>query len=108
MREYVITVVGVTFENRQPTIAALTGTEPIRIEPEPENPYDANALAVKVAVGGDIKHVGYIPRHLAAKFAPRMDGEPITGRIHLLTGGGHKAYGLQITVDLPEEGDLAV
>lgn len=101
---YTSKVAGVTYENRQDVIAALSGAEPCRIEPEPTNPYDANALAVKVATKDGIKHVGYVPRELAKKIAPLLDGENLMVTIQSITGGfetwdGERAaYGLVIRI----------
>lgn len=98
-------VAGVTYESRQDIIAKLTGREPARIEPEPTNPYDPNALAVKVAlVDGTIAHIGYIPRELAAKIAPLLEGENLMVRILEITGGFETrdgeiaAYGLRLEI----------
>lgn len=97
-------VVGVTHDNRQAIIAKLKGNEPCRIEPEPSNPYDPNALAVKVATPDGIQHVGYIPRDLAARIAPLLDGENLMVKIEAITGGFETrdgdvaAYGLIIRV----------
>ena len=38
------------------------------IQPEPSNPFDSNALAVKDRFGGQV--VGYVRRQDAAKLAP--------------------------------------
>lgn len=127
MKELIIKVTGVTFDNRQSVIALLKGNEPIRLEPEPENKYDPNALAVKVAVkiplhlqshdanqinriadGIEIKHVGYVPKELAAEIAPLLDGESLMVKIKEITGGfelsnGKTALlGLLLTVEMPD------
>lgn len=112
MKRLVFKVVGVTYENRQETLAAMHGTEVVRLEPEPENKYDPNAIAVKVAfppeAGMGICHVGYVPRDLAAQIAPAIEGEPLMAEIVERTGGFElwngqtAAYGLQIRVEVPE------
>ena len=48
-RTLVSKVAGVTYEGRQDIIAKLSGAEPCRIVPEPDNKYDPSALAVHVA-----------------------------------------------------------
>jgi hypothetical protein len=89
-----VKVAGVTYEGRQGLIKRLTGDEPCRIVPEPDNPYDANALAVHVAMpDGTIAHVGYVPRELAKEVAPLLDGEAIMVRIKAITGGFETEYG---------------
>jgi len=100
---------GVTFENRQENIAKLSGNEPIKIVPEPENPYDENALAVHVAYAGEIFHIGYVPKENAALLAPFLEGEALTGQIWRMTGGFVKfdgslaSYGVEVVVDLPDD-----
>lgn len=100
---------GVTFDGRQTIIAALRGDEPARIVPEPENPYDANALAVLVATSDGVKHIGYVPKENAARLAPFLEDEPLTGQIVAITGGFVKqdgsvaSYGVDVMFDLPED-----
>lgn len=105
----VFKVAGVTFEGRQAHIAKLSGGEVCKIVPEPENAYDKNALAVHVAHGGTIYHVGYVPREIAALVAPHLSGESVLARVAEVTGGfeTHEddvAYlGLRIAVEFPME-----
>ena len=100
-------IAGVTFEGRQSLIAQLTGREPCRLEPEPTNPYDSNAIAVKVAHGADIWHIGYIPREIAAEIAPHIDGESLMCEIAEITGGFETrdgdtaALGVRLRIELP-------
>lgn len=102
-------VSGVTFEGRQAIIARLHGQEPCRIEPEPDNPYDHNALKVMVATDEGPRHVGYIPRDLAAQIAPHLEGEPLMITFNRVSGGfdmwdGSQAnLGMVLTIALPEE-----
>jgi hypothetical protein len=97
-----VKVAGVTFEGRQTYLAALKGDEPCRIVAEPDNAYDANALAVHVAMhDGNVRHVGYIPRDLAKRIAPLLEGEPLMITIVQILGGGLSFYGLLLRVDLP-------
>lgn len=102
-----IRVAGVTFENRQDIIRQLNVSDPCRIEPEPTNQYDPNALAVKVAHAGAIHHVGFIPRDMAALIAPHLAGESLTVSIQEITGGlemadgSQAAFGLRLHVELP-------
>lgn len=99
---------GVTFDNRQKHIRKLAGNEPCMIVPEPENRYDSNALAVMVAFEGEVLHVGYVPREIAAEIAPHLEGENVVGRLIEITGGfdtgeGNVAsLGLRIRVEIPE------
>lgn len=104
-----IRVAGATYENRQDIIARLNRTDPCRLEPEPENPYDPNAIAVKVSHDGSIHHVGYIPKDMAALIAPHLDGEALMVKIVEITGGfelqdgSQASFGLRLHVELPED-----
>jgi single-stranded-DNA-specific exonuclease len=107
-RLLIIKVSGVTYEGRQTILANLKGNEPVRIEPEPTNKFDPNALAVKIAMPDGIKHAGYIPREMASQIAPVLDGESLMVSIKEITGGFElgngelAAYGLRLRVELPQ------
>jgi single-stranded-DNA-specific exonuclease len=109
MRRMYVKVAGVTFDSRQSLIAKLRGNEPCRIVPEPENPYDKNALAVQVAMGEGVEHIGYVPRELAAQIAPLLDGESVMVSIDQISGGFEKwdgeiaSLGVVLAVDVPDE-----
>lgn len=108
MKSIWFTVKGVTFENRQETLAKMFGNEAIKIVPEPENLFDVNALAVYVALPDGIHHIGYVPKEHAAEIAPLLDGESLTGEVGRMTGGFVKpngdlaSYGVVVVVDFPE------
>lgn len=103
-----VKVSGVTYEGRQEHLAKLEGNEPVRLVPEPTNAYDPNAIAVMIAVKGDVLHCGYIPKELAAQIAPVMEGESFDCSIEAVTGGfelsngDFAAYGLRLKVELPD------
>lgn len=103
----VIKVSGVTYDNRQERIAQLSKIDPVRLEPEPENKFDPNAIAVIVMHKGQRFHCGYVPRELAARIAPLLEGESLMVKIKAVTGGfntldGERAaFGLKLTVTLP-------
>lgn len=100
-------VAGVTFEGRQALIAQLTGNEPCRIVPEPTNKYDPNALAVMVAAKGEVFHIGFVPKELAAQIAPHLEGEALMVTIAEITGGFEineyetAAFGVRLRIELP-------
>lgn len=105
-----VKVAGVTYENRQHYLKQLSGDEAVRIVPEPDNPFDPNALAVHIALkSGEIAHCGFVPRDLAKEIAPLLDGEPIMVRISQITGGFDMGYGgranLGLTLHVELEGD---
>lgn len=113
MRSLNFKVAGVTYENRQEIIAKLQGTEPVVIKPEPENPYDKNAIAVVVGFEGEVYHIGYVPKELAAELAPLLEEEDLIGKIWNITGGFVKWDGTEATrgvvviVDVPDPADMS-
>lgn len=108
----VFRVAGVSFDGRQSIIAKLRGDEPCRIQPEPTNKYDPNALAVLVATSDGVKHCGFIPRDVAARVAPFLEGEPVQAKIVEILGGFElsdgdtAAYGLRVAVTMPLPEDI--
>lgn len=77
-------IVGVSFEGRQDLVAGLQLGYELTLERQPENPHDANAIAVRY---GSLQ-VGFIRREVAKHIAPRMDdGLRYRARIESLTGG---------------------
>jgi hypothetical protein len=109
MRTFLFKVAGVTFDGRQALIAKLNGDEPVRAVPEPTNPYDKNAIAIHIAHGDEVLHVGYMPKDKAREYAPLLEGENIDGRIAEITGGfemddgSTAALGLVVKFELPED-----
>lgn len=59
----VYSVVGVT--QYQPAIKRMTEGERVVLSPEPDNPYDSHAVAVRDRAGDTL---GYLPRAIAARF----------------------------------------
>lgn len=114
MKTVIFSVVGVTFEGRQEIIRQLTGYEACRIVPEPDNPYDKNALAVQVKLSDEIVKIGYVAKDRAAQLAPLLQGENVLARIEEITGGfakwdGSKAsLGVRIRAEFPSEPDGVV
>lgn len=101
-------VAGVSFDGRQEWLALMTIDTPVKIVPEPENPYDKHALAVHAAIEGHgVKHAGFIPKELAAQIAPRLEGEGVMATAREVTGGfeyanGDRAMlGLLIAIEVP-------
>jgi hypothetical protein len=107
-RTLVTRVAGTTYNDRQSILARLSGKEPVRIQPEPDNPHDKNALAVLVALpDGTIAHCGYVPKDLASQIAPWLEGEAMMSRILEIVGGFEMsdgdlaALGLRIEIEIP-------
>ena len=107
-----IGVAGVTFEGRQALLMDLYHRGQERGVPlvgeltrEPHNRYDALAIRVHVRnqAEGGWQHVGYVPRELAAKLAPRIDaGElPRVTAVRILEGKHDYriVYGVRIDVE---------
>ena len=106
-----VKVAGATYNNRQAYLSRLRGDEPCRIDPEPDNPYDKNALAVRCVSTDGVVHLGYVPRDLAAQIAPLLEGEALMVTIDAITGGfeledGSLAnLGLVLKVEVPSADD---
>ena len=95
-------LVGVSFEGRQDVISGLRVGSELELERQPDNPYDANAIAVRY---GNLQ-VGFIRREIAAHLGPRIDaGARYRARIASLTGGGEKHRGVNIVVERDASGE---
>ncbi|MEB3222061.1 MAG: HIRAN domain-containing protein [Candidatus Sericytochromatia bacterium] len=105
-------VAGVTFDNpdgtpRQPHVKRVKPGDTIELRREPDNGFDANAIAVSWRdEAGELRSLGYVPRALAAVLAPLADeGMPLRGRAvraAKVPRRGHWAplvWGLRIEVD---------
>lgn len=68
--EFYTKVVGVTFDNRQRHIRRMSVGDTVKLEREPNNQYDSNAIKV---INSDGYQIGHISRELACNMAPRMD-----------------------------------
>jgi hypothetical protein len=97
-----VRVAGVSFGNRQKALERLTYYAPeeilVILVPEPENPYDPDAIAVQVLVAGAKKPycLGYIPRTDTRKVKPFVWKIPEL-KIHWADTGTYSAK-LKITV----------
>lgn len=115
MSKFYFVVRGVTFENRQATIAKINAGDKVRIMPEPSNPFDAQAHSVNVAFDGAVRHIGYVPKELVAQVAEFFDGEEFDGVIDKITGGFAKrdgttaSLGVVVMFEIPDDlaGDLS-
>ncbi|MFU8890764.1 MAG: single-stranded-DNA-specific exonuclease RecJ [Anaerosomatales bacterium] len=88
---------GVTFEGRQDVVARLLPGTPLRVVRQPENPHDANAIALHEAHG---VQVGFFNRRLAGALAPVIDaGVEYDVEVADVTGGeGGRSYGVNVLV----------
>ena len=86
---------GVSFEGRQDMIAGLRPGHALDLRREPDNEFDPNAIG---AWYGSFK-LGFIKKEIARRLAPNIDaGERYTAEVTALTGGGAKAFGINIYV----------
>lgn len=72
-----VKITGVTFNNadgtnRRDIIARMSENDPIRLEREPFNQYDQNAVKVCVVKNGQNQQIGYLPKNVAEIISPRM------------------------------------
>lgn len=97
---------GVTHGNRQKLLARLSRYSPdeitIKLNREPENAADKNAVQVIAAVKGKGSAImGYLNRQLAAAIAPLLDkGKEVISTFLAVTGGAeyYLNYGLNISI----------
>ncbi|MDR1775786.1 MAG: single-stranded-DNA-specific exonuclease RecJ [Actinomycetes bacterium] len=91
-------LVGVTFEGRQELLAQLQPDEALTVQRQPDNPHDANAIAICRATDG--AQLGFLNRDMAAELAAVMDdGVIYHACVSEVTGGEDgRARGLNILV----------
>ena len=97
-------IVGVSFEGRQDTIAGLMPGLELDLRRHPDNPADANAIAVYFGA----LHIGFLRKQIAKHLAPLIDaGARYRARIEHVTGGPSggsvegkaKSFGVNIRVE---------
>jgi single-stranded-DNA-specific exonuclease len=95
-------VMGVSFEQRQDLVAGLVPGHELELKRQPDNPVDANAIAVWF---GNF-HIGFLRKQIAKHLAPLIDGGVrYTARIEHVTGGKDgKNYGVNIRVERASNG----
>jgi len=108
-------VAGVTFEDRQEIIANLGGREVVYLKPEPENKYDANALAVWVKYPPEAdtvdEKIGYVPKDRATEFYAMTRVSDFKAEIEEIVGGfktmnGERAaFGIVIRCEASYDGN---
>ena len=101
--EFYTKVVGVTYEGRQRLISRLNNNEELEentelvLKREPDNPYDANAVAVLTLDG---QKLGHLAREIAQNVSRSMAaGRRYRAYVSSVTGGdAGMAYGINIRV----------
>ncbi len=95
---------GVTFEGRQDVVARLSPGLPLRAERQPDNEYDANAVALFDPHGDQ---VGFFNRRLASALAPALDaGVEYDVEVADVTGG-EEGRSLGVNVCVARRGEPA-
>lgn len=88
-------VVGVSFEGRQDVVAGVLPGTALDLRRDPGNAYDPNAIGVWFGA----LQIGFLKREIAARLAPNIDGgERYRAEVTAITGGGTKAFGINIYV----------
>jgi single-stranded-DNA-specific exonuclease len=90
-------IMGVSFEGRQDFVAGLTPGQELELRRQPDNPVDANAVAVHFGTF----QIGFLRKEIVKHLAPLIDaGIRYTARIEHVTGGRDgKHYGVNIRVE---------
>ena len=97
---YVISVAGVTWENRQEIISKLEVGTQVELVRDLDNKYDKNAIAVKTKDGAQI---GWIPRRHAEVLAPEIDaGIEWKAKIESIIGSQENFKGVLIKLFLSQ------
>ncbi len=87
---------GVSFEGRQDVVAGLVPGLELELLRRPDNPYDANAVAVHYGA----LQIGFLRKEIAKHLAPLIDqGTRYRARIEHVTGGRGKYFGVNIRID---------
>ncbi len=90
-------VMGVSFEGRQDLVAGLVPGLELELQRQPDNPHDANAIAVHYGA----LQIGFLRKQIAKHLAPLIDGGArYHARIEHVTGGRDgKNFGVNIRVE---------
>ena len=100
-------IAGISFDNRDGTrrqdhARLVRKGDVLTLRREPENPYDANAIAVCwVDRDGVALQLGYVPRPLAMLLAPLVDeGAQLSAKVIRTGGGGLQQVGVRMQIDI--------
>ena len=95
-RGFFTKVAGVSIGNRQEIISKIVNGTELCIVREKDNSYDPNAVGI---YWGQYQ-IGYIPRDVAAKIAPQIDGgQKFRIKVSQITGGGEKWLGVNVFIE---------
>lgn len=89
-RDFVCTVVGVTFNNRYQRLKDVNAGDRLRLVREPLNEVDRSAIMV---CDHDFQQLGYLPRSVSRWLASIMDaGHPLEASVQKVKGGDVPYY----------------
>lgn len=110
-------VAGTSFDGRQEVIGAMIGDELALLRPEPNNQYDPNAIAVWVVFPAEANiesaQIGYLPREVAERVAPLLEGEDLLCSVDEIVGGftlyngGRANIGVVLRIELPNDNQIS-
>ncbi len=90
-------VVGVTFDGRQAIVPTVPAGARLHLARDPQNVRDPHAIKVMLDDG---RQLGFLSAGLAARLSPSIDaGARYSATATALTGGGERAWGLNIYVE---------
>jgi hypothetical protein len=89
VRAFLLPVAGESFANadgtsRQDILGRCAGGEFLRLDPEPDNPHDRNAVKICRLNG---EQIGYVPAEHAAEIGEFIAPEGILAVLYAVTGG---------------------
>ncbi|MGE5560959.1 MAG: single-stranded-DNA-specific exonuclease RecJ, partial [Chloroflexota bacterium] len=101
-QQFFTKVAGVTFAGRQAAVADCSEGERLIMRRQPDNPVDANAIAL---LRSDGRQVGFLNARLARNLAPLIDaGAAYDVTVSQRTGGDSgRSFGLNILIERREE-----
>lgn len=77
-------IVGTTFSGTQDDLRTLVAGTPLEVHPEPDNPFDSNAVGIR----HNGKHLGHLPRATAKMVTELLVESPVSCSVSEVTGGG--------------------
>lgn len=100
MFEFKTKLKGVSFDGRQDIVKSLAPETELTLKAEPDNQYDANAVAV---FSGE-QQVGYIARETAEKIQKDVLAGKVKAIVKEVTGGDNgRSYGCNVSISVERE-----
>lgn len=96
---------GVTYDHRQDFIKLLKVGQLLKIRRKPDNPYDANAIAV---YDNRYRQLGFLPRNVASQLAWKIDhGANVSVHVTNINGSEFDNYGVNISILVYDKEEIA-